>query len=254
MKVDSTGNNSVPYSSVPGFILDPTNETKVVLQPPPQWITYKSVVGNFSQAGVYLIDDNETEGLLTTLGFKTPNQKSEFFGNGLKGYGTSYNEWNVNQTVPIITQYKAFISYNLSSVNTLYFCITNLNSNGFSNSPKLDAANVIASIGVTVPYGSSIIYSPTKDMFHYVENLDHTDLQIVIFDQDLNIVNFNGQPWSAVLTFNFNSNALYATREFENRGNNNMVPFQENWSKARLANSNEPNRYGGLKRQFWNKE
>ena len=90
--------------------------------------------------------------------------------------------------------------FNLMGVQVLHICINNINLNsyGLKNKSKY---NIIASIHVIVPSGETqTFYNGFEYQIGY-EPL--TSLNITIYDQDFNIVNFNNIDWFLNLSFKF---------------------------------------------------
>ena len=90
--------------------------------------------------------------------------------------------------------------FNLIGVQILHICVNNvnLNSYGLKNKTKY---NIISSIHVTAPAGETQTFN--NGFMYQIGYEPLTSLNITIYNQDFNIVNFNNIDWFINISFQF---------------------------------------------------
>lgn len=107
-----------------------------------------------------------------------------------------------------VSSIKSVNLINLTGVQSLYICINNLNlmSNAGKNS-RLN--NVLECINIAVPTGNSQIYQNTTNTKYKIGDTNINQMQINIYDENNNLVNFNNTNWSLSINIIFAYNMSY---------------------------------------------
>lgn len=93
--------------------------------------------------------------------------------------------------------------FNMMGVQVLHIVCPNLNirSIGLKNSPKY---NILASIQVLVTSGQTQTYLNSNYFRYKINDPTITYLNLVIYDQDFNVVNFNNIDWFCNINVSYN--------------------------------------------------
>ena len=120
--------------------------------------------------------------------FNAPNNIYEVLG---------FDDFGTSELVSTIT---APYLFNLMGVQVLHVCVNNINLNSYGLKNKTKH-NILSSIHVTAPVGETqTFYNGFTYQIGY-EPL--TSLNITIYNQDFNIINFNNIDWFLNISFNF---------------------------------------------------
>jgi hypothetical protein len=100
----------------------------------------------------------------------------------------------------LATSYEAPYLFNMMGIQVLHVCLPNLSleSIGLKNTTKY---NIIDSIQVTATSGETQTYFNDNNFKYKINDNNITFLEVVIYDQDFNLVDFNNIDWFINLTF-----------------------------------------------------
>lgn len=172
----------------------------------------------YQYAGLYLVEDAETTGCMTALGFSNATNRLPYIPNTpLRGIGWSFEVQtptttsmpNYPNAIGINPATSAF-TYNLFGPWLLYFCIDGLSTNSKCNDESLDQNNILASIPIT-SFGSGLIsYEPQINQPQALRSImSFNSFSITIFDEKKNLVDFRGGTWTAKIDFSFKMKASH---------------------------------------------
>jgi hypothetical protein len=243
------------------FVLNANNV--ITLNPPPENVYYKVYKnGNSKSTDPFVVtnfgavDDVETDGLLKTLGFKGGPSDSQPVpvAPSIYAYHVHMEESSTfTSTISYNTGITAQRAYNLAGVTVMYVCAPNMSTQTYSNNQTLNSLNVLAMIPVDVAYGDLITYD-TNSRPIKIDNLDLSNLQILILDQDYNRVDFMGQRWTARMRYTFQSSAPYEATEVKQGGQDFKPSDVNSYSTLEYHHSNLTDRFGNkrMKRSQFN--
>lgn len=255
--------NPLLTTNFDAFTVDDSNIVRV--RPPPKNIFLKNYVNGNSVATdpfvmkyFGLVDDTQTSPLNKVLGFNTANVNSvSVASTGQRAFLTPVQEsYNASETIDENPTVAASQAYNLGGTSRLYFCITNLNNQNYSNIPIIDNTNCVAVIPVTADYGDIIDYQPQNPMVSPVANQNLDTLDVVIFDEYYRTVDFNGVPWTAVINFTFHTNSHNLPSDIARGGQSFTPPDIQHQNRATYHLMNQKDTVGhkrsihGLLSQF----
>lgn len=197
----------------------------------------------FAYAGVYLIDDEDTVGLMRIMGCSNANVDTPLVYNNMRGVGFQFSP-NVLPT-PVMPKELPYI-YNLAGPETLYITIDTLANNSRSNDGFMNSKNIVGAIPVNAYYQGLILYDSANDRYDLVNGIDTTTMTVTIYDEKKNIVDFRGGSWQAELQIITKSNAKddHFNKQTANHSTNIMYDVGQPEIHNRITKRQNP--YGGM--------
>ncbi len=110
---------------------------------------------------------------------------------------------DVQESLYLVNSLTSPYLFNMMGVQVLHIVCPNLNirSIGLKNSPKY---NILASIQVLVTSGQTQTYLNSNYFRYKINDPTITFLNLVIYDQDFNVVNFNNIDWFCNINVSYN--------------------------------------------------
>lgn len=273
----STSNTSVLYlglgypgtnsahstTAVPGFSISPTDDNKACIligetsggTQNPYVRTYTSgsyLTDPFQYLGIYMQSGGENEGFLDALGFITdgiPTPAIPF--TSLNGFGFSFGTTVGSTTLGLPLSYAPLVginAYNLFGPSLLYFCLDLLATNSRSSDERLDQSNILASIPVNTFGGGFIIYQPQSNQVQaFKSRMVFNSMQVSIYDENRNLVDFRGGAFQAKIDFTFKLKADFNTTSQANSNSRLHPVVGENITIGERERGSKRNIYGGVK-------
>ena len=168
------------------------------------------LISQFSTLGyVFSITTSKTTGIMT---FNYPTHNFEFFGTStlfkILGFvfGTDYSSLDSSLT--------ADHPLNLLGVKRLKINSNALSTNVYDSHGTSLSSN-IASIPVNVPAFGLIDYVNSSNAFPVLKAHTVTYIDIQIFDEDNNLVNFNGINWTITVQLNIYRKGLHKNKDID---------------------------------------
>lgn len=206
-------NNDALTTPIVGYLPNDDN-SKVVLQPNvtqtgnayfKTYSTGNSIANDpYVYSGVYLIDNEETNGFMNTVGFSSKFIQTPLIAPDTQGFGYAFATNSLPSVQPLLT---GPLVINLSGPWMIYMCIDSLSNNSRCNNASMDQLNIVDSIPIDNYYGSFINYNQTFDNYQLLDDLNTSSFRVNFIDQNNKPVDFRGGQWCAVLHLVTKTNA-----------------------------------------------
>ena len=206
----------------PGFVTK--NEKCVMLCPTNLGIiqqSYTQATTTHHYIGFYIVQDDSTAALLDILGFSAQYVGMQIESPSMlySGYGFTYGADftsvdSVLGTEPVVT-YSTIVSYNnygtpiggqlisdgAYDVSGVKMLILESNQLQGAFTCVSDGTSALCAIPITKGFGERIVYQPPNPIKVLVQNRTFTSIDISIFDENGNTLDFQGCQYSLVLLF-----------------------------------------------------
>lgn len=178
--------------------------------------------------GLYYVVDSTTTPILNMLGIDLTGANT--YGNPFRGVGFTISQASLLASTNV---------FNTSTVSFVYLCSQILSStNTRATNALMDDSSVIAILPVNAEYGFQCHYQQNPPIFSEINISSLKQIDFVFYNNNKEIISFNGTPWGGCMTLRLFPAILQETDKpvgpptFDNPNRNHLMQDQPSKKRA----------------------